>query len=278
MTNTNATGRECAHCDTPFTTVYETKLYCDRNCADKARAKRNRRRSPRQGPHCPACVKCHASIESPTFDGRYCSTTCRLQASEDRKRARKEPLSRSCKRCRTPFNPTHPRQTYCSNECAHPPLHGPMVNNCMRCGTPIDRRSLRTRFCSKHCARHGVRRTHKHRDKILRRMRELSGATLTTAQWEQIKDAYKHQCAYCEAPSQAMDHVMPLSLGGTHTADNVVPACHSCNSSKGAKHPTQWNKELATRRKPKPQATQTHLFHTAAFTAHHVNATELTLF
>jgi len=30
-----------------------------------------------------------------------------------------------------------------------------------------------------------------------------------------------------------MDHVIPLSKGGKHLPSNVVPACASCNSSKG---------------------------------------------
>jgi 5-methylcytosine-specific restriction endonuclease McrA len=30
-----------------------------------------------------------------------------------------------------------------------------------------------------------------------------------------------------------LDHVRPLFWGGPHTADNLVPACLSCNRSKG---------------------------------------------
>lgn len=31
-----------------------------------------------------------------------------------------------------------------------------------------------------------------------------------------------------------LDHVEPLSLGGPHTVENLVPACLSCNRSKCA--------------------------------------------
>ncbi len=35
--------------------------------------------------------------------------------------------------------------------------------------------------------------------------------------------------------------VIPLARGGTHDIDNLVPACASCNSSKGAKLPAiEW--------------------------------------
>lgn len=49
-------------------------------------------------------------------------------------------------------------------------------------------------------------------------------------------------CVYCGVkvvqsrqykPNQAtIDHVIPLSKGGTHTIDNVVTSCQSCNSTK----------------------------------------------
>lgn len=31
-----------------------------------------------------------------------------------------------------------------------------------------------------------------------------------------------------------LDHVIPLSRGGPHTADNLVPSCISCNRAKHA--------------------------------------------
>jgi 5-methylcytosine-specific restriction endonuclease McrA len=33
---------------------------------------------------------------------------------------------------------------------------------------------------------------------------------------------------------------VPLSRGGSHTASNIVPACRSCNSSKGARSLMQY--------------------------------------
>lgn len=39
----------------------------------------------------------------------------------------------------------------------------------------------------------------------------------------------------CTPKNVTLDHVVPLFLGGTHTADNLRVACRSCNCSKGAK-------------------------------------------
>jgi 5-methylcytosine-specific restriction endonuclease McrA len=57
---------------------------------------------------------------------------------------------------------------------------------------------------------------------------------LTRAEWEEIKAAYGYRCVYCETkPAKlTMDHITPLSKGGTHTKRNIVPACKSCNSKK----------------------------------------------
>ena len=56
----------------------------------------------------------------------------------------------------------------------------------------------------------------------------------TAAEWEQLKQQYHNQCAYCDATvSLTQDHIVPLSKGGSHTLTNILPACQSCNSRKG---------------------------------------------
>ena len=76
----------------------------------------------------------------------------------------------------------------------------------------------------------------------LRRARKLGAiGSITSDQWASIKAAYAWRCAYCgKMPaSLTQDHVIPLSLGGSHTPANIVPACRACNSSKGARPPTR---------------------------------------
>jgi 5-methylcytosine-specific restriction endonuclease McrA len=66
-----------------------------------------------------------------------------------------------------------------------------------------------------------------------RRMAMGGPSTLTAAEWEAIKTEQGYRCRYCDqlAPL-TMDHVIPVSKGGTHTRENVVAACKPCNSRK----------------------------------------------
>lgn len=49
----------------------------------------------------------------------------------------------------------------------------------------------------------------------------------------------KHRCQYCsklcKGSDATIDHIIPRSLGGKTTWDNVVAACVPCNSKKGSK-------------------------------------------
>lgn len=66
-------------------------------------------------------------------------------------------------------------------------------------------------------------------------------STLTAAQWETTQRHFKNTCAYCgEEKTLTQEHFIPLSKGGEYTHNNILPACQSCNKSKGAKGFGQW--------------------------------------
>jgi 5-methylcytosine-specific restriction endonuclease McrA len=46
-----------------------------------------------------------------------------------------------------------------------------------------------------------------------------------------IKDHY--QCVYCSAQAiLEVDHIYPVSLGGTSKMENLITACNRCNGRK----------------------------------------------
>lgn len=78
-------------------------------------------------------------------------------------------------------------------------------------------------------------------------------STLTRKEWREILERYGHKCAYCGKPSQRLhrEHVIPASRGGGFTADNIVPACRSCNSRKHTMTPDEFAEYL--KKYPRPQ-------------------------
>ena len=86
-----------------------------------------------------------------------------------------------------------------------------------------------------------------------RRKRRIDAVShdLTDAQWAALLEAWQG-CAYCGAIDRSLqrDCVLPISRGGRYTLRNVVPACASCNASKGNDEVTGWlrRKRLDERR------------------------------
>lgn len=66
----------------------------------------------------------------------------------------------------------------------------------------------------------------------IRRRKIESKGNLTIETWNEICNSFGSICLCCGAPDITVDHIVPVSRGGTHTADNVQPLCFSCNSSK----------------------------------------------
>jgi len=90
--------------------------------------------------------------------------------------------------------------------------------------------------------------------KAQRRRAILSGAdvrVVTERDWQRLLARHGHRCAYCGSLDQALarDHIIPLHLGGRRSIGNIMPACRSCNSSKGSRLLVGW------RRSPPPTPT-----------------------
>lgn len=73
--------------------------------------------------------------------------------------------------------------------------------------------------------------------KRLKRLGQMAGKKIDPVMWKNLLAAHGYQCFYCLfCPKKlVMEHMTPLSRGGSHTLDNIVPACSPCNSKKFTK-------------------------------------------
>lgn len=68
---------------------------------------------------------------------------------------------------------------------------------------------------------------------------------LSHQEWKEVMIFFGGECAYCGGTPRrnqrlTRDHLEPVSAGGETSADNIVPACAGCNSSKGAEDFKVW--------------------------------------
>lgn len=82
----------------------------------------------------------------------------------------------------------------------------------------------------------GMRREQKRRALKWQQIQLAPERFLTPEQWETILELAKGRCYWCKRKAKlTQDHVIPLSKGGLHVAENIVAACQSCNSKKHTK-------------------------------------------
>lgn len=102
---------------------------------------------------------------------------------------------------------------------------------------------VRERECLWRLAHPENGREHSHRRRV--RKAHAEGTHTRVDELEQLK-RQKHKCYYCHKKivdgNWHIDHVVPLSRGGSDWPDNIVIACPYCNDSKGTKLPHEWGK------------------------------------
>lgn len=66
----------------------------------------------------------------------------------------------------------------------------------------------------------------------------MSQASISPALRQAVADHFDHRCCYCFTSEQivgaefTIDHIVPQSLGGASTEDNLCLACWRCNLIK----------------------------------------------
>lgn len=252
--------RPCRACGTTIADDDPRRVgnYCDQGCAKWARKNPGQTRT--KPPKLTECSVCDAPL--PPDRKLYCSSACGSFAH--RYPGEKRLALPTCLACDRPLTGRQRDATVCDARCdhwvrTHPDGEKiPAERRCADCGADISHRAIDARFCSQTCSNRAwrrermehvraVRREHGHR----RRDRKLGngGAGVTEAEWEALVATYDSRCAYCEADDRKLtqDHVVPLSKGGRHEIENLLPACRPCNQGKGVRSAEEWRATLASR-------------------------------
>lgn len=118
---------------------------------------------------------------------------------------------------------------------------------CAVCGKPTA--SPKYRCCSYACSGEWVRanRPRKHSDeatqKSRRRAAERDAGGLAQGRRLQLLERWRRQgraCLYCGGAAETVEHVVPITRGGTNFEGNLVPACRACNASKCDRLLMEW--------------------------------------
>lgn len=69
-----------------------------------------------------------------------------------------------------------------------------------------------------------------------RAKRKLAIGTFSSSEWLKMKASYRFTCPACKKKEPeiklSIDHIQPLSKGGSNFADNIQPLCYKCNVKK----------------------------------------------
>jgi len=69
-----------------------------------------------------------------------------------------------------------------------------------------------------------------------RALKKSAQGTFTADEWKAIVKRQRGRCASCGMKRKlTVDHIIPLSRGGTNFAFNLQGLCTSCNSKKSAR-------------------------------------------
>jgi len=178
------------------------------------------------------CARCHKIVPLEEFppSGRGLGwSSCRSCSNEFNKRYRKTPKGREIvKRGYKSYDRTESLKRYEASEKSKDIHKKYTVGEKGRAST--------SRGCRKYSQTEQGKEVRRQIKLKRRKLKKESLCNLTASEWLEIKEKFGHKCAYCRKKGPlTQDHLIPLSKGGDHSKENVVPACRSCNSRKGTK-------------------------------------------
>lgn len=201
---------------------------------------------------------------------RFCNQKCRGEFLTGRWTGEKNPnwigemLVLECQHCHETFKQKIHSQRFCSKKCADTFRQKKSSYICEQCGNTFEREDANVkshggtaRFCDLDCMgkwnsehragenshswkggkdRPSAQPEYLSEQYHIRRAREANAPIndFTNGQWEELLAYFDHRCGYCNRKMDSLDreHMTPISRGGNHSLENIIPSCRRCNVRK----------------------------------------------
>lgn len=252
--------KKCPYCNKEFETKSNEKKFCSLQCSSRFYGEMNKKYYKCQ--HCGELF-----WRDSAYRASYCSRKCAIDAKfgtkeerEQKKKALKaeKGTAKQCVWCNKEFKTTFPQKQCCSNECSYnyqrqkdrneweetrverAAKHIPDIFACKECGSVVSTQygERKTSYCSVECQEKDHQR--QQRSKRDKQMRKAFRAPVT------FQKIYKRDAGICgicglfvpldKTPTNlwgaTIDHIIPISQGGTHEPSNCQLAHRICNSIK----------------------------------------------
>lgn len=230
----------CEYCGENYSARNKNQKYCSVSCGTKGSKSYEVIKNKEYIKSCKICKKEFFG----TANSKFCSSECENSQ-----------YAHECEHCKTHFKSKQKIRMFCSKECAQEHL----IKNecfCTNCGERFMGDNRRAnKFCSRKCFYEfiGAKPSELGSESSGRYsgISHIKRAKKHGVAYEYIKpiDIYKRdnfKCGICNGDidmnlphphpmSASIDHIIPISVGGTHTWDNVQSAHLTCNIKKSNK-------------------------------------------
>lgn len=244
--NPKSYTRTCEHCNT----IYKTTSKASRFCSDKCRVDNSRNRYVNTDieVECDCCGESMIvnRIKSKRPGMLRCNDCIELDKLNRLIGMSSNIYYQQCNHCDKQWITKRNRiYKYCSEQCRRRDTHVPneYIKECAECNNTFNTSRKNVKYCSIECyKRYGYRvKEYKRRTSMIEngnvnwnisidRLLKRDGDNCYICNKIMNKDLH-----YNEDDYPNIEHIKPLSKGGTHTWDNVKLAHRKCNLEKGVK-------------------------------------------
>ena len=235
----------CSVCGEETASRYRDTKFCSDKCRGKHFKQTQREKE------CERCGEMYVG----SYKSKYCSDECRAKPEELRKKIEPKPIvSKCCVHCSGTFHTTISTKKFCCSDCSYQyrlkqldeqrkaeVIH--YHKRCKECGKHYTTTRSTRKYCTDIC---NERYRNRQKETTRRKRIMMNGKVDWNISIERLLKRDGHTCYLCgEVVNTTVDtnddcypsieHIIPISKGGTHTWGNVKIAHRYCNSIKSDK-------------------------------------------